>query len=274
MPLAEPAYHSPGQDAFMNNVEKIREKWARGQLCVGTNVTFTDSTVIELFGEAGFDIVWIDMEHSSMSVDHALNHVRTCRGVGLAPFIRVPSLDPVVIKPFLELHPAAIIVPRISSVADAEAAVKSCRYPPRGVRGFGPIRGVRFGDRSLDDYLANVDREVMVILQIEHIDAVNEIEAILDVPGVDSIVPGPMDLAGSMGLLGQTGHPDVAEALDRLIDAARKKNVPMGQSIGFNPEVVQRAIEKGVSWICADGDWHMLFPQAKRVCDQIRSLSQ
>jgi len=75
----------------------------------------------------------------------------------------VPSLDPVVVKPILELHPAALIIPRISSVADAEAAVQSCRYPPRGVRGFGPNRGVRFGGRSTDEYLANVDREVMVI---------------------------------------------------------------------------------------------------------------
>ena len=257
----------------MNHVEKIRDKWARGKLCVGTNVTLTDSTIIELFGEAGFDIVWIDMEHSSMSVDNALNHVRTCRGVGLAPFIRVPSLDPVVVKPLLELHPAALIIPRISSIADAEAAVQSCRYPPRGVRGFGPIRGVRFGDRSMEDYLTSVDREMMVILQIEHIDAVNEIETILDIPGIDSIVPGPMDLAGSMGLLGQADHPDVVAALDRLIEVAVQKNVPMGQSIGFNPEVIERAVAKGVSWICADGDWHMLFPVAKRICDQMRSLS-
>jgi len=257
----------------MNNADKIREKWARGELAIGTNVALTDSAVIELFGEAGYDIVWIDMEHSAMSKESALNHIRACRGVGLAPFLRVPSLDPVVVKPLLELHPAAVIVPRINSVAEAKAAVTSCRYPPRGVRGFGPSRGVRFGGRSMDDYLANVDREIMVILQIEHIDAVNEIDAILDIPGIDSIVPGPGDLASSMGLIGQTSHPDVVAALDRLIEAARQKNVPMGQSIGFSPEAVRNAIQKGVSWVCADGDWQMLFPQAKRICDEIRSIS-
>jgi len=257
----------------MNDVEKIREKWARGDLCVGTSVTFTDAAVTELFGEAGFDFVWIEMEHSSMSMDNALNHIRTCRGVGMAPFVRVPSMDPVVIKPFLELHPAAVIIPRISSAADAEVAVQSCRYPPRGVRGFGPTRGVRFGGRGRDDYLGNVDQEIMVILQIEHIDAVNDIDAILAVPGVDSVVPGPSDLAGSMGMLGQPGHPDVVAALDRMLEAVVRKKIPMGQSIGFDSQAISRAVARGVSWICADGDWHMLFPRAKDLCDQIRTLS-
>ena len=82
-----------------------------------------------------------------------------------------------------------------------------------------------------------------------------------------------MDLSGSKGLLGQTDHPDVVAALDQLIEVAVQKNVPMGQSIGFNPEVIERAVAKGVSWIYADGDWHMLFRVAKRLCDQMRSLS-
>lgn len=257
----------------MNNVEKIREKWSHGELCVGTTATLTDSSVVELFGQAGYDILWVEMEHSSLSLDHALNHVRTCRGVGLAPFVRVPSLDPIVVKPVLEMHPAALIIPRISSVADAEAAVTGCRYPPRGVRGFGPTRGMQYGDRALDDYLAKIDRETMVILQIEHINAVNDIGTILDIPGVDSIVPGPMDLSGSMGLLGQIDHPDVVAALDRLIEVAVEKHIPMGQSIGFDPELIRRQVAKGVSWICASGDWHMLFPAAKQMCEQVRSIA-
>ena len=257
----------------MNQLEKIRDKWARGEVCIGTNVTLTDSTVIELLGEVGFDIVWIDMEHSSMSLDNALNHVRTCRGVGMAPFIRVPSNDPVVVKPFLEMHPAGIVVPRISSLEDAEQAVQSCRYPPRGVRGFGPIRGVRYSARDTQDYLAKVDSEILVILQIEHIDAVNQIDEILQIPGVDSIVPGPMDLSGTMGLLGQTGHPDVIAAIQRMLDAALARGVPMGQSIGPDPEVLRHWIEGGVSWICSGGDWHLLYPAARNLYELMSSMT-
>ena len=163
----------------MNNADKIKEKWSRGELCVGTVVQFMDPAVTELYGEAGFDFVWIDLEHSAMSVSDALGHVRAARGVDIAAFIRVPSRDPVLVKPILELHPAAVIVPRIESVADAEAAVKACRYPPAGVRGIGPARGVRFGGRDMVDYLDKAAEETMVILQIEHIDAVAEIDAIL-----------------------------------------------------------------------------------------------
>ena len=163
----------------MNNVERIKGKWARGKVCVGTAVTLTDSTVVELLGEAGFDFVWIDMEHSAMTIADASAHVRAARASGTAAWIRVPSDDPVVVKPILELHPAGIIVPRIDSAKRAEAAVRSCRYPPRGVRGFGPSRGVRYGLTCPSDYLAQVDEQMMVILQIEHIDAIKDIDNIV-----------------------------------------------------------------------------------------------
>lgn len=256
---------------IVNQLERLRDKWARGETCLGINVTLTDSTVVELFGEAGFDIVWIDMEHSSMGLEHAVSHVRACRAAGMAPFIRVPSNDPVVVKPFLEMHPAGVIMPRIGSVEDAELAVQGCRYPPHGIRGFGPNRGVRFGARSVPDYLAAVDDEILTILQIEHIDAVERIDEILQIPGVDSIVPGPMDLSGTMGLLGQTGHPDVVAAMQRMLDAARARGVPMGQSIG--PDGLRHWIDAGVNWICSGGDWHLLYPAARTLYKTMSSMT-
>jgi 2-keto-3-deoxy-L-rhamnonate aldolase RhmA len=257
----------------MNNSEKIKEKWARGELCIGTNVAFTDAAVSELFGEAGYDFVWIDMEHSAMSLADALGHVRAARASGAAPWIRVPSNDPVVMKPILELHPAAVIVPRIGSAKDAEAAVTSCRYPPRGVRGYGPSRGVRFGARSMQEYLEQVDSEVMLILQIEHIDAVSEIETILGTPGVDSVVTGPSDLSASMGLLGQPGHPDVIAAIERIFRVAREKKVPAGHSIGYSRDAVRRWLGHHLSWIAFDGDWITLFKHAKSALDEVRRMA-
>lgn len=256
----------------MNNADKIKDKWARGELCVGTVVQFLDPAVTELFGEAGFDFVWIDLEHSAMSVSDALGHVRAARGADTAAFIRVPSRDPVVVKPILELHPAAVIVPRIESVADAEAAVKACRYPPRGVRGIGPSRGVRFGGRDMVEYLEKSAEETMVILQIEHIDAVNEIDAILDIPGVDSIVPGQGDISGSMGLLGQPGHPDVVAAVERIFEAARAKGMPFGHSTGYDPEATRRWLEFGPSWMGVDGDWITLYEHAAKLSSAVRAL--
>ncbi len=256
----------------MNHVEKLRSKWERGELCFGTNVALIDAAVSELIGEIGYDLVWIDMEHSAMSLADALNHVRAARGAGAAAFIRVPSNDPVVVKPILELHPAGVILPRISSVEDAERAVTSCRYPPRGQRGFGPARGCRFGQIGGSDYLDGIDEQLLVILQIEHIDAVNQIEAVLKVEGVDSVVTGPSDLSATMGLHGQPGHADVIAAIRNVYEAAIAKGIPAGHSTDYDPEGIRPWLNMGLSWICVDGDWHSLVKQAKRALDGMHAI--
>jgi 2-keto-3-deoxy-L-rhamnonate aldolase RhmA len=258
----------------MNHLDKLKSKWQRGELCFGSNTALTDAAVSELFGEVGYDLVWIDMEHSAMSTADALGHVRAARGAGAAAFIRVPSNDPVAVKPLLELHPAGVIVPRIASVADAEQAVVSCRYPPRGQRGFGPARGVRFGHIGGADYLDSVDEQMLVILQIEHIDAVNDIDAVLSVPGIDSVVTGPGDLSATMGLRGQGGHPDVVAAVKKVYEAAIARGIPAGHSAGYDPEGIRQWLNMGLSWLCVDGDWISLFKQAKRALDDMREIQK
>ncbi len=175
-------------------------------------------------------------------------------------------------KPYLELHPAGIIVPRIASVEDAQQAVASFRYPPRGVRGYGPGRGVKFGAIAPPNYLADIDRQIMLILQIEHIHAVSRIDDILDVAGVDSIVTGPGDLSGSMGLGGQPGHPEVVAAVEAVYKAAVKKGIPAGHSMGYDPQDIRRWLELGLSWIAVDGDWITLYRHATRVAEEIKRI--
>ena len=176
-------------------------------------------------------------------------------------------------KPYLELHPAAMIIPRIASVEDAEQAVTSCRYPPRGVRGFGPSRGIRFGAMPADEYLATVDEEIMVILQIEHIDAVNNIDEILAVPGIDSVVTGPMDLSGSMGLSGQGDHPDVVAAIKTVYDAAIARGIPTGHSQGFDEEALRDWLSMDIAWIQAGADCQILAECARRNITRIREIA-
>jgi len=258
----------------MNHLETIREKWERGECCFGTNVQLADAAVTELMGSAGFDFIWLDCEHSTLGVADALQHIRAARGAGVPLFLRVPSGDAATVKPFLELHPAAVIIPRVASVADAEQAVTSCRYPPRGDRGFGPVRGIGFGAITSSDYLAAEMDSMMVILQIEHIDAVAQIDTILDVPGIDSICVGPSDLCGSMGLPGQPEHPDVVSAIEQLFAAARRRGVPFGQSTGFDVETVQQWLKTGPAWYSIDCDWSLLFKSARNVVDTVASLDR
>ena len=135
----------------INNIEKIRQRLADGKVAIGTAITFADSAVSELTAEAGYDFTWIDTEHAALDLNTVLQHIVACRGTGTAAFVRVRQNEANVIKPVLDLAPAGIIVPRVNSAAEARAAVEACRYPPIGIRGFGPRRDVRFSAVSQPD---------------------------------------------------------------------------------------------------------------------------
>ncbi len=255
----------------INNIDKFRDKIMRGEVCIGTNITFTDPSISELFGDAGCDFVWIDMEHCPIDITTALSHVMAVRGTNAAPFIRVPSGDANTIKPILELHPAAIIVPQVRSVEEVQAIVAACKYPPVGIRGFGPRRGRGFGGVPYPTYLQDADEQILVFVQIEHIDAVEAIDEILQVEGLDGLCLGFNDLAGSMGLSGQTTHPDVLAAAEKVVAQTCQTEKWMGVSMGYDPEAVSRWIGLGVQWIGLGSDFHTLYTHTKNMLDEVRS---
>ena len=257
----------------VNNIEKIRQRFSDGQVCVGSGVTFSDSAVSELIAEAGYDFTWIDAEHGPLDTHGILQHVMACRGTETAPFVRVRNNDINVIKPVLDLAPAGIIVPQVNSAAEAEAAVRSCRYPPRGLRGFGPRRGIRFGAMGASEYLQQATDDPIIVIQIEHIDAVNVIDEILAVDGIDIICFGPNDLSGSLHKLGQTNDPEVAAAIDRVADKVNAAQRILGVSTFFSPEDYTRWIKRGVKWISLNHDASNMFRGSKQVIDEVRKLN-
>ncbi len=129
------------------------------------------------------------------------------RSTQTAPFIRVPRNDPVLIKPVLEFAPAPVIVPMVRTAEEAARAVSACKYPPAGVRSFGPRRGIGFGSMNSRAYLASTDRQTLVTIQLEHVDAVKNIEQIVATPSIDGVCVGPNDLSGTMGKLCQHHDP-------------------------------------------------------------------
>jgi 2-dehydro-3-deoxyglucarate aldolase/4-hydroxy-2-oxoheptanedioate aldolase len=258
----------------INNNQKFKDKIRKGQVCVGSVITFSDPAVSELFAEAGYDFTWIDMEHHPIDLQTALTHVMAVRGTDTAPFIRVQSNDPVTIKPVLELEPAGIIVPQIRTAEDVALAVQACKYPPAGIRGYGPRRGIKFGGVEIGTYLQDADERIMVFVQIEHIDAVNNLDAILATPGLDGICLGLNDLSGSMGLLGQPTHPDVVKAVDTTIEKVSKTALFLGLATGYHAETVRSWIAKGIQWICLNGDHVNMYLYSKMVIDEVRVLRE
>lgn len=256
-----------------NHINELREKWKNGELTLGTGISLTDPSVIEICAEAGLDIVFIDLEHGSMSMETAKILVTVAAGVGLASFVRVPSFDPVAIKPVTELHPTAIVVPRIRDAKEAATAVSACKYPPKGIRGFGPGRGMRYGVLGQREYLDQADEQTMVIVQIEEAEAVNDIDAILTTPGVESIMLGPNDLSGSLGFMAQHDHPEVVAAIEKTVERAKSHNVPVGVGTGFDKKGLQRWIDLGLSWIQMNVDWASLFSYTAAMTASARELA-
>ena len=258
----------------MNNGEKLRAKFAKGELCIGSCITFSDPSVSEIIAEAGYDFAWIDMEHSSITIETAMAHAMVLRGTNTAPFIRVPWNDPVLLKPVLDLEPAAVIVPMVSTGAEAESAVAACKYPPVGIRGFGPRRGLHFGGQPFNEYLKEADDRIMVIVQIEHIDAVRNLQEILAVPGLDGVCIGPLDLSGSIGMPGQTTSPEMKELIDEIIVATCKTDKLVGIATAFDPSTLSNWVKKGLHWISLGVDFFHLYSSLRRTLDDARIASK
>ncbi len=249
----------------MNLQKKVKSKIESGKMVIGTHVSFNNSWFTELLGDAGFDFIWIEAEHGALDRNDILLHIIAARAAGAASFVRVGWNDPVLAKPILDMGPDGIVFPMICSAEEAEKAVKSCVYPLAGTRGLGTRRANKYGMGNKEEYFSTVEDNTWKIMQIEHIDAVKNLDSILQVEGVDTIVVGPNDLSGSIGLLGQTKHPDVLALLDEIGEKAKKYNVPLGVSMGYDPDSIRQWKERGISWIGLGQDFSLLAKAARDV---------
>jgi len=250
----------------------LNEKIARKEPVIGTHISLSDTSVTEMLGEMGNEFVWIDWEHSSLDRHHIQGHLIAARAGGMAAFVRVPWNDPVIVKPILEMGPDGVVFPMIRTAGEAEAAVASCLYPPKGIRGFGPRRASAYGMIGGDEYLKNVESSFWRIMQIEHAEAVKNLDEILKVDGVDTIVVGPNDLSGSVGLLGQTRHPEVMALLDEIAEKCNKAGKPFGTSIGYHKQTVEDWKRRGTAWIACGGDSGYIFEAGMNTLNNVKEI--
>ena len=233
----------------------VKEKLWRGEPAFGVAVTTPSTDVAEILASAGFDWMFIDMEHAPLDVKDVQLILQAIDGSGVTPIVRVPWNDPVAIKRVLDLGAMGVIVPWVNSEEEAARAVAACKYPPRGVRGCGPRRAARYGLETLE-YLRRADDDVMVIVQIETAKALRALSDILSVDGVDATFVGPMDLSASLGHLGNPDHPEVVEAIRRIAEAHRGTKVAPG--IASSPSKVAEHLRMGYRFINVDSDCGIL----------------
>jgi len=236
----------------MNN--KLRRALLDRSLSLGTWIQIGHPASAEILARAGFDWVCVDLEHGGIDPETMTNIFRTLDGFDCVPVARLPLNDPIWIHRTLDAGARGLIIPMVKTAAEADAAVREANYPPRGVRGFGYSRANMHGV-DFDDYIATANDEIAMVMQIEHKDAIGNLDAILEVDGVDGLFIGPLDLSGSMGLTGQMTHPDVVAALDTYRDACARHNATAGMHVVRpTPQNVQDAIAEGYTLIALGVD--------------------
>lgn len=232
-------------------MNKLREKLNSGKTAIGTHVCFRDPSASELMGHAGFDYLWIDTEHTPISLECLENHLVAAKAAGVSAIVRVPEVSQVKAKPVLEMGPDGIVFPQVNTYELAVEAVQACMYPPKGNRGWGPRRAMQFGmDVTLDQYLAKADEDILKILQFENIGAYQDLDRILALEDLDVLMLGPCDLAASMGHIGDWFHPEVEKIVDDMFERAHKAGKKTGVSYGLcSKEIMQRYRDRGVDMI-------------------------
>ncbi len=236
----------------LQQAKTTREKLASGKPLFGTHIVNTDLQLIELIAGCGFDYLWIDTEHSQADKKDIHNTLMATRASGskVATFIRVADIDPILVKPILEMGPTGIVFPGAQSAEDVKRAVAACCYPPTGVRGFGPRACIKYGQEDMAEYVENNEQAVFKIIQLEHKDAWADLDNILAVEGVDAFILGPMDLSASFGHYRNWKHPEVIACIDDIIARVHAAGKYIGVSTGpYDEENLNLWLGKGVDMI-------------------------
>jgi len=255
---------------MFKSIDAFRAKLDAGRICIGLGITFSDPAVTECMA-ASSDFFWIDLEHTPINLESLQAHLMAARAVDVPGLVRVPSLDIGMIKRVLDMGAPGLIVPQVRSAAEVRQVVSACRYQPLGDRGFGPRRASRYGGYAADKYVKMANRSLFVSVQIENTDAYRDLDSILKVPGLDSIVVGPYDLSASMGKIGRVNDPDVIGALENIATKARKAGLHVGIGMGIEEDFAVKAVGMGINWVQIGCDFHYLGHYTNQVLNGVRT---
>jgi 2-keto-3-deoxy-L-rhamnonate aldolase RhmA len=246
---------------------EIKKKFREGKVSIGSWMSMGHVSIAEILASAGYDWVVVETEHTAIDVSEVLRLLIAIEGRGAIPLVRLAWNDPIQAKAVMDSGAAGVIVPMVNTKEEAELAVKSVKYPPDGFRGVGLARAQGYGV-GFDEYVRNANRDALLMVQIEHIDAVNNIEEILSVPGIDGTYIGPYDLSCSMGLTGQLDHPDVVAAKDRVLKATVEYGLAPGIHL-VHPDMAKKelkvCVEKGFRFIALGTDILFLGDSAREM---------
>lgn len=242
-----------------------------GKPVVGTMIQeITSPFIVHAFANAGFDFVYVDMEHGRFSHETVVALIQTIRLTEMVPLVRVPDNQYHLIARVLDAGARGVMIPRVDTPEQAEQAVQAVRYPPIGQRGMAVARG--HNDYKRQDPLTFADeanRENLVIVQIESKAAVERVEEIVSVPGVDVALIGPGDLSQSLGISMKMDHPDMVASIEKVIAASKKHNVTIGLHVG-DLKAIKYWSQNGILLLSGSSDLDILIDGSIQLCKSYR----
>ena len=228
---------------------QAKEKLLGGGTIYGVFCNFHSPMMVELIGHIGFDFVLVDAEHGPPEVESCEHMVRAAESAGVPIFIRVAMNIRQNILRYLDTGAQGVQLPMVNTRAEAEAVVQAVKYPPQGRRGLAAMRAADFGLKlPLKDYTIMANKETLVVVQIETVEAMDNLDDILATEGIDVIFIGPTDLSTSMGYAGQANHPEVQATIEQLVKRIRAAGRIAG-TVAYNNEALAKAKERGFQYI-------------------------
>jgi 2-keto-3-deoxy-L-rhamnonate aldolase RhmA len=257
----------------MSMTNKVKKALINRQVTLGSWIQIGACPgIAEILANAGYDWLAVDCEHSDIDVEGFSSLARGMHGRGPLPLARVRENDTLAIRQMLDAGAAGVIVPMVNSADEARKAVAAAKYPPQGIRGFCFSRMNNYGVH-FSEYAASANDNVAVVVMIESRQAVDEIDEILSVDGVDGTLIGPYDLSGSYGLTGQTSHPTVQAACKRVVDACKEHGKAAGLHLVYPAkESIQDAINHGFTFIALGVDMVFLNEAARSALNTAREI--
>lgn len=257
----------------MLQASRLQTELAAGRTVVGPFCKMSDPTVYELAGLAGFDFAIIDMEHGPLGFESAQQLVRTCEMSGISPVVRIPANRAEYVQRALDIGAHAVQVPEINTPADAQSLVKAAKFHPNGSRGVCRfVRAAQYTHLNKQDYFGLANRQQRVIAHIEGRTGFENLDAILAVDGISIIFIGPYDLSQSIGIPGQTDHPQLQETMADIVRRARAAGKTVGTFVE-TPEQAAHWIAGGVEYISYSVDVGLLLQAFAAAAKAVREQS-
>ena len=253
----------------------LKEIWARGEAAINGWCSIPSSFSAEIMAHQGFDSITVDMQHGLVDYQTMTTMLQAISTTPVIPLTRVPWNDPGLLMKVLDAGSYGVICPMINTAEDALALVRACKYPPKGFRSFGPIRAKYYAGGATHgggDYHHFADEETLVIPQIETREAIANLDAILDVPGIAAIYIGPSDLSMALGKEPRKGQsdPEVVEARRTILAAAKRHGIPAGIHTN-STDVAVAMIEEGFQLTSIQSDDRFLMSKAKDEVTAVRN---